>query len=337
MVLGPFFKRPRIRMGYIVSLSVQTSRLGRSLGLVSYNISNLARKNRMIITAGSCLFTLKAGIHNADNLYSFLWDAAEARFLDQAILQQPGPNQGPQCPCCAFNDRCNRDTVHESFIHSETFGEVQGIEYHKDDFVYIAAKLDHPYLIGQICRFIVDQDLTVQNSKVELTLLGRFDDVARAMKGSGTQQDEVRYIHGKGRVVDVPFVQARLFLTEEVKAFSLFLIEGKCFVDSKDSVISQDLADHFYVDRWAPSLNVRNLEDLSPIKHSKLAVCKSCVHAAKQEQENARAYKTCNAPLKTMELFAGKFILLKFFAALLIVQSCCAYRRGWSLNRTRTK
>ncbi|KAF8495303.1 hypothetical protein JB92DRAFT_2993870 [Gautieria morchelliformis] len=239
---------------------------------------------------GPCVVQhLKPGDEEPNDYHcSFLWDVAEARFLDQAILQQPGHNRGPQCPCCAFNDRRDRDTIHESFIHSETSGEVQGIEYHKDDFVYIAAKPDQPYLIGQIRRFIVDRELTVQNSKVELTLLGRFDDVARAMEGSGARQDE-----------------ARLFLTEEVKAFSLSLIEGKCFVGSKDLVTSQDLDDHFYVDRWASSLGVRSLQDLSPIEHSKLAVCKSCFRAAKQEQENARAYKTCNAPLKTMELFAG--------------------------------
>lgn len=122
-----------------------------------------------------------------------MWDADEARFLDQAILQQPGPDNGPpRCPCCIFNDKRNQDTILETFIHSETSGEIRGIKYHKHDFVFIAAKPDHPYLIGQIRRFIVDRKLTVHNSKVEVTLFGRFDDVARAMEErSDIRMDEV--------------------------------------------------------------------------------------------------------------------------------------------------
>jgi hypothetical protein len=96
-------------------------------------------------------------------------------------------------------------------------------------------------------------------------------------------------------------------LTKEVKSYSLSLIEGKCVVDKKDLVTSQDFADHFYVDLWAPTLNVRCLEDFSSIKGRQLAVCEVCMRAVKQERENMRAYTAYNAPLKTMELFAGQF------------------------------
>lgn len=128
---------------------------------------------------------------------SFLWDASKARFLDQEF-QEPGSTKGhPHCPCCDLNDNRNEDTQ-ESFLHSETFGEVRGIKYHKGDFVYVAAKPNYPYLIGQIRRFIVDREYTLDNCSAELTLLGRFDDVARAVGKSGIRQDEVRDIHWRG-------------------------------------------------------------------------------------------------------------------------------------------
>lgn len=93
-----------------------------------------------------------------------------------------------------------------------------------------------------------------------------------------------------------------------MNTFPLPLIEGKCFVSSKNFVTSQQLTDHFYVDRWAPILNVRGLEELSPLKPRKLVVCNPCVRAEEQKRDNLRAYMACNAPLRTMELFAGRLV-----------------------------
>ena len=148
----------------------------------------------MITTAGKVI--VNRGDADSEFMFSFLWDATETRFLDQAAFQQPSPIKGhPNCPSCAFAEKSNRDTNEDMFLHSEISGEVRGIKYHKDDFVYIAANPNHPYLIGQIRRFIVDSKFTVHNSNVELTLLGRFDDVARSARRPGVQQDEVGDVH----------------------------------------------------------------------------------------------------------------------------------------------
>ncbi|KAF8590035.1 S-adenosyl-L-methionine-dependent methyltransferase [Ramaria rubella] len=242
---------------------------------------------------GSCSVQhLKPGDEEPQDYHcSFLWDAQKACFLDQSVLRRTGAVMGfPHCPCCSFIKKRDQEETHETLLHSDTYAEVRGVKYHKNDFVYIAANESFPYLIGQIRCFTVDRNFTLDKSKVELTLLGRFDDVARALNGSEVQQDETR-----------------LFMTEQMGTFPLPFIEGKCFVRPKGLVISQDLPNHFYVDLWAPKLDIRSLEDLLPLEGQVIKTCKPCLQSERLDQERVHSYKSCNAPLKTMELFAGRF------------------------------
>lgn len=128
--------------------------------------------------------------------YSFLWDADEVRFLDQSILaKHTNPDERhAHCPCCAFNKEREQDTNHEVLIHSESHATVRGIEYHTHDFVYIAAVSNRPYYIGQVRRFVISKTLTVADSRVELTRLGRFDDVVRDTRASHVKKDEVNHV-----------------------------------------------------------------------------------------------------------------------------------------------
>jgi hypothetical protein len=101
-------------------------------------------------------------------------------------------------------------------------------------------------------------------------------------------------------------LQTRLFMTEQVDSYALPLLEGKCFVLGKNEVTSLDLVDHFYIDGWAESIDIHDLGDLLGLQARPLIVCKRCARAAVREQEEIRNYRTFNAPLRAMELFAGE-------------------------------
>lgn len=95
----------------------------------------------------------------------------------------------------------------------------------------------------------------------------------------------------------------RLFMTEEVGSYALHLLEGKCFIVGKNELA--DLADHFYVDRWARRVRIHDLNELLPLP-SDIAECEGCLRDAACKKEDELLYLESNPPLKTMELFAGE-------------------------------
>ncbi|KIJ27818.1 hypothetical protein M422DRAFT_37561, partial [Sphaerobolus stellatus SS14] len=216
----------------------------------------------------------------------YMWDASALRFKGISTILCDSPSGERECMACDLKEEQDRIADDEVSHLSKGHLTLRGIDYHKHDFVYIAEKENHPYLIGQIQQFIFGKELKKPSDpQVKVRILGRFDDVIRQLESNMGCNEK------------------RLYLTDMIKLFSLTLIEGKCFVQEKGIVQDNDISDHFYVDRQSKELHIQQIGDLRHL-HETLETCDKCP-TAKQQHRTLYSFHKANSKLKAMELFAG--------------------------------
>lgn len=168
--------------------------------------------------------------------------------------------------------------------------------YHTHDFVYLRPVNTSPpdlYVIGQITEIMLARGQGEHQVKVRI--LERYDKVIRSEWGPRKEGP----------------LQRRLFLTDEIRTFTVSHIEGKAFVAhpsalggtaAADEWVTHD--DHFLVDLYAPTSHPKRTQ-LQKLVPRQLKRCEACVTSRQEDLDKDKELLRQHGPLRCLELFAG--------------------------------
>ncbi|EJD53197.1 S-adenosyl-L-methionine-dependent methyltransferase [Auricularia subglabra TFB-10046 SS5] len=195
-----------------------------------------------------------------------------------------------------------RDTEHRGCVSCASEATDNEISYHVNDFVYFqsnqhaSANQTPAYRLGQITALISD-------AKVEVRLLGRWDNVMHALKKCVGQKDFDRTLAKD---------ETRLFLMTPTRKIERKRLAGKFFVHSKAGCDADPkdwfaLENHFWLDMRATTHPVESLDDLVPIAGYQTKHCEQCVEEEQKRIQKWRDFVEASEdePFRGLELFSG--------------------------------